>query len=41
VRALIEGGASTEGVILSPDDPKPPSFEVAELLRGYGIPGGE
>ena len=40
VRALIEAGASTQGITLSPDDPKPPSPDVAELLRGYGISGG-
>jgi len=38
VRALIEAGASTEGIVLSPDDPKPPSPEVATLLRSHGIP---
>ncbi|MGO9189214.1 MAG: ankyrin repeat domain-containing protein [Streptosporangiaceae bacterium] len=37
VRILIEAGASTQSITLSPDDPKPPSPEVAELLRGYGI----
>jgi hypothetical protein len=37
VRTLIEAGAATEGIILSPDDPKPPSPEVADLLRSYGI----
>jgi ankyrin repeat protein len=37
IRALIEAGASTQGITLSPDDPKPPSPDVAELLRGYGI----
>jgi ankyrin repeat protein len=37
IRALIEAGASTRGITLSPDDPKPPSPDVAELLRGYGI----
>ena len=36
-QTLIEAGASTVGVTLSPDDPKPPSPQVAELLRGYGI----
>ena len=36
-QTLIEAGASTAGVTLSPDDPKPPSPQVAELLRGYGI----
>ena len=39
VRTLIEAGAATEGIVLSPDDPKPPSPEVAELLRSSGIPG--
>ena len=39
VRTLIEAGAATEGIVLSADDPKPPSPEVAELLRSYGIPG--
>jgi ankyrin repeat protein len=33
VRTLIERGVSTEDVTLDPDDPKPPSAEVAELLR--------
>ncbi len=37
VRSLIEAGASTGGITLSPGDPKSPSPEVAELLRGYGI----
>lgn len=37
IRALIDAGASTQGITLSPDDPKPPSPEIAELLRGYGI----
>ena len=37
IRTLIEAGASTQGITLSPDDPKPPSRDVAELLRGYGI----
>ena len=44
VRTLIEAGASTQDITLSPDDPKPPSPEVAQLLRGYGYgashPGG-
>jgi ankyrin repeat protein len=35
--ALIEVGASTEGITLSADDPKPPSPEVAELLRTVGV----
>jgi ankyrin repeat protein len=38
VRTLIEAGAATEGIVLSPDDPKPPSSEVAGLLRSYGLP---
>jgi hypothetical protein len=37
VRALIEAGASTACISLSPDDPKPPSAEVADLLRTYGV----
>jgi len=37
VRALVEGGASTQGLELSPDAQKPPSPEVAELLRTYGV----
>ena len=39
VRALIEAGASTAGISLSPDDPKRPSADVAELLRAYGVSG--
>jgi hypothetical protein len=39
VRTLIEAGASTAEVTLSPDDLKPPSSEIAELLRSYGIGG--
>ena len=34
VGTLLDAGASTADVTLSPDDPKPPSPEVAELLRG-------
>jgi hypothetical protein len=37
VRTLVEAGASTAEVTLSPDDLKPPSDAVAELLRSYGI----
>jgi ankyrin repeat protein len=37
IKTLIEAGASTEGISLSPDDPKPPSPEVAQLLRDHGI----
>ncbi len=40
IRALIEAGASTTDITLSPDDPKPPSPEVAQLLRSYGIGNG-
>jgi hypothetical protein len=39
VRVLLDAGASTSGIVLSPDDPKPPSPEVAALLRARGIPG--
>jgi ankyrin repeat protein len=35
VRTLLEYGASTDDIDLSPDDPKPPSPEVAALLREY------
>ena len=40
VRTLIEAGASCDGLTLSADDPKPPSPEVAQLLRAHGIRGG-
>ena len=33
VQALLDAGASTAGITLSSDDPKPPSPEVAALLR--------
>ncbi len=39
VRVLIEAGASTQGISLSPGSPKPPSADVAELLRAYGAGG--
>jgi ankyrin repeat protein len=35
VRTLLEHGASTDDITLSPDDPKPPSPEVAALLRRH------
>jgi hypothetical protein len=38
VCALLDAGAATDGITLSPDDPKPPSPEVAALLRTRGIP---
>jgi ankyrin repeat protein len=38
VRVLLDAGAATDGIILSPDDPKPPSPEIATLLRARGIP---
>ena len=37
VRTLIEAGASTRGISLSPDDPKLPSAEVALLLWQHGV----
>ena len=37
VRVLIEAGASTQNLDLSPDALKPPSPDVAELLRAYGV----
>jgi ankyrin repeat protein len=36
VRTLLEAGASVAEVTLSPDDLKPASSEVTELLRSYG-----
>jgi ankyrin repeat protein len=36
VQALLEAGASAQDIALSPDDPKPPSPEVAALLRRHG-----
>jgi ankyrin repeat protein len=41
ISVLLDAGASTAGIVLSPDDPKPPSPEVAVLLRARGIPGEE
>jgi ankyrin repeat protein len=38
VRILLAAGASTDDITLSPDDPKQPSPEVAELLRAH-LPG--
>ena len=38
VSALLDAGASTDGIVLSPDDQKPPSAEVAAVLRARGIP---
>jgi hypothetical protein len=40
VRVFVEAGASTRDITLSPDDAKPPSPDVAELLRGYGVSSG-
>jgi ankyrin repeat protein len=37
IQALLDAGASTEGITLSPDDPKPPSPAVAALLQGHGV----
>jgi ankyrin repeat protein len=34
---LIDAGASLDGITLDPDDEKPPSEEVAELLRRRGV----
>ena len=41
VGALLDAGASTGGILLSPDDQKPPSAEVAAVLRARGIPDEE
>ena len=35
VQTLLEHGASTNEITLEPDDPKPPSPEVAELLQAH------
>ena len=37
VRILVDAGASTDPITLAPDDPKPPSPDVAQLLRDHGI----
>jgi ankyrin repeat protein len=37
VQTLLEAGASAEDITLPPDDPKPPSPEVAVLLRRHGV----
>ena len=37
IQALLDAGADTSGVELSPDDQKPPSAEVAEFLRATGV----
>jgi ankyrin repeat protein len=39
VAALLAAGASARDIGLSPDDPKPPSTEVADLLRAHGAGG--
>ena len=41
VGALLDACASAGGIVLSPDDPKPPSPEVATLLRARGVPHEE
>jgi len=38
VQALLDAGASAQDITLSPDAPKPPSPEVAALLRRHGEP---
>jgi ankyrin repeat protein len=37
VSALVEAGASIAEITLSPDDPKAPSSQVADLLRRHGV----
>lgn len=37
IRSLIAAGASLSGVTLGPDDPKPPSPAIAELLAAHGV----
>jgi ankyrin repeat protein len=41
VQILLEAGASAADIDLSPDDPKPPSPEVAALLRAAASPHPE
>jgi hypothetical protein len=41
VSALLDAGARIDGIVLSPDDQKPPSPEVAAVLRAHGIPEEE
>lgn len=38
VRILLDAGASTDGIELSPDDAKAPSPQVADILRAAGVP---
>jgi ankyrin repeat protein len=40
IGVLIDAGASLDGITLSPDDPKPPSPAVADLLRHHGVREG-
>jgi ankyrin repeat protein len=37
IGVLIEAGASLDGMTIGPDDPKPPSPDVADLLRHHGV----
>ena len=37
IGVLVEAGASLEGITISPDDGKPPSPAVADLLRRLGV----
>lgn len=37
VTLLLDAGASTDGITLSPEEEKPPSAEVARLLRERGL----
>jgi ankyrin repeat protein len=38
VQALLDAGGPLDGITLSADDPKPPSAQVAQLLRARGVP---
>jgi ankyrin repeat protein len=38
VRTLLDAGASTDGIVLEPGEVSQPSPEVADLLRGRGVP---
>jgi hypothetical protein len=37
IGVLIEAGACLDGITIGPDDPKPPSPDVADLLRRHGV----
>jgi hypothetical protein len=38
IQSLLDAGAALDGIVLSADDPKPPSSTVARVLRARGVP---